>query len=78
MANIHIIKHEAVPKCGSFGVCFSDGRPSQYFYWEDLPGRRLRQGLVASEVALESRPKLLLGWARAIMDCRQWLAPSSE
>ena len=53
MADIRIIKHEAVPKCGSFEVRFSDGRPSQYFYWEDLPGRRLRSDLVASDVALE-------------------------
>ena len=42
-----------LPKCGSFKVRFSDGRPSQYFYWEDLPGRRLRSDLVASDVALE-------------------------
>ena len=53
MADIRIIKHEAVPKCGSFEVRYSDGRPSQYFYWEDLPGRRLRSDLVASDVALE-------------------------
>ena len=53
MAAIRIIKHEAVPKCGSFEVRFPDGRPSQYFYWEDLPGRRLRSDLVASDVALE-------------------------
>ena len=46
-------KHEAVPKCGSFEVRFPDGRPSQYFYWEDLPGRRLRPDLVTSDVALE-------------------------
>jgi hypothetical protein len=28
---IRIIKHEAVPKCGSFEVRFSDGRPSEFF-----------------------------------------------
>jgi len=39
---IRIIKHEAVPKCGSYEVRFSDGRPRKYFYWEDIPGRRLR------------------------------------
>jgi hypothetical protein len=27
---VHLIKHEAVPKCGSFEVRFSDGRPSRY------------------------------------------------
>ena len=42
-----------LPKCGSFEVRLVDGRPSQYFYWEDLPGRRLRSDLVASDVALE-------------------------
>ena len=51
-------KHEAVPKCGSFEVRFSDGRPSKYFYWEDLPGRRLRPDLVASDVALEQAKAL--------------------
>ena len=53
MADIRIINREAVPKCGSFEVSFADGRPSQYFYWEDLPGRRLRSDLVASDVALK-------------------------
>lgn len=51
---IRIIKHEAVPKCGSFEVRFEDGRPSQYFYWDDEPGRRLRPGQVDSEHALEA------------------------
>ena len=39
---IRLIKHEAVAGCGSFEVRFADGRVSQYFYFEDLPGRRLR------------------------------------
>jgi hypothetical protein len=38
---IRLIKHEAVAKCGSFEIRFSDGRPSRCFYWEDIPGRRL-------------------------------------
>ena len=42
---IRIIKHdEAVPKCGSYEVRFSDGRPSKYFYGKKLPeeeGRRV-------------------------------------
>lgn len=50
---IRLIKHEAVPKCGSFEVRFLDGRPSRYFYWDDIPGRRLRPELLTSEVALE-------------------------
>jgi hypothetical protein len=39
---VRIIKHEAVPDCGSFEVRFPDDRPSQYFYRDDLPSRRLR------------------------------------
>ena len=39
---IRIIKHEAVPQTGSFEVRFPDGRPSVYFYWDDIPARRLR------------------------------------
>jgi hypothetical protein len=36
---IRVIKHEAVPDCGSFEVRYTDGRPSQYFYWDDIPAR---------------------------------------
>jgi hypothetical protein len=43
---IRIIPHEAVPLCGSFEVRFPDGRPSQFFYWDDMPGRRMRPHLV--------------------------------
>jgi hypothetical protein len=32
-ARIRVIKHEAVPQCGSFEVRFADGRDSIYFYW---------------------------------------------
>ena len=71
MADIRIIKQEAVPKCGSFEVRFSDGRPSQYFYWKDLPGRRLRQDL------LTSRQGRLLELS-AIGDGQQGLAPAGE
>jgi hypothetical protein len=42
-----------IPACGSFGLRFDDGRPSVYFYWDDLPSRRLRPDLVDSETALE-------------------------
>ena len=48
MITVHIRRHEVIPKCRSFGVQYSDGRPSQYFYWENLPGRRLRQDLLTS------------------------------
>ena len=51
---IRIIKHEAVPDTGSFEVMFPDGRPSRYFYWDDVPGRRLRPEQVDSKTALEA------------------------
>jgi hypothetical protein len=50
---VRIIKHEAVPDCGSFEVRFADGRPSEYFYWDDIPARRLRPDLLDRETALE-------------------------
>ena len=33
---IRIIRHEAVPKTGSFEVRFADGRLSSYFYYDDV------------------------------------------
>ena len=53
MNRIRIIKHEAVPKCGSYEVRFPDGRPSKFFYWEDIPGRRLRSDQADSFQALK-------------------------
>jgi hypothetical protein len=50
---IRIIKHEAVPGCGSFEVRFPDDRPSQFFYWDDLPSRRLNPQTLDRETALE-------------------------
>ena len=50
---IQIIRHEVVPKRGSYEVRFSDGRPSKYFYYEDVPGRRLRSDQADSKQALE-------------------------
>ena len=50
---IRIIKHEAVPECGSYEVRYSDGRPSKYFYWEDIPGQRIRSDQVDRQQALE-------------------------
>ena len=46
-------QHETVPNCGSYEVQFPDGRPSRYFYFEDLPGRRLRAEQLTREQALE-------------------------
>jgi hypothetical protein len=40
IGSIQIIKHETVPRCPSYEVRFPDGRPSRYFYWEDIPDRR--------------------------------------
>ena len=51
---IHIIKHEAVPQTGSFEVRFPDGRPSVYFYWDDIPARRLSHEKMDSNRALEA------------------------
>lgn len=53
MAGVRLIKHEAVPKCGSYEVRYSDGRPSQFFYWDDEPGRRLDPTTLTGEQALE-------------------------
>ena len=50
---IRIIKHEAVPGCGSFEARFADGRASRFFYWDDLPGRRLRPEILSRQQALE-------------------------
>jgi hypothetical protein len=52
---VRLIKHEAVPRCGSFEVRFGDSWPSRFFYWDDEPSRRLRpeqvDGAVAERVA---------------------------
>ena len=67
MANrIRIIKHEAVPRSGSFEVRFTDGRPSRYFYWDDLPTRRVRPEILNRQEAL----KLAQTFARAERDKR--------
>lgn len=55
---IRIIKHEAVPDCGSFEVRYPDGRPSVYFYWDALPSRRLNPATLEPEIALEKAKAL--------------------
>ena len=50
---IHIIRHERLPQTGSFEVQFADNRPSKFFYFDDLPGRRLRPDILTCEQALE-------------------------
>lgn len=52
MSAIRIIKHQAVPGCGSFEVYYPNG-PSQYFYWDDIPARQLRPETLDRESALE-------------------------
>ena len=58
MPRIRIIRHEAVPKIGSYEVRFSDGRPSRYFYFDDVLARRLRPEILTSEQALEAAKAL--------------------
>jgi hypothetical protein len=53
---VRLIKHEPMPKCGSYEVRYSDGTRSKYFYWDDVPGRRLRPEQIGSKEAL-GRPK---------------------
>jgi hypothetical protein len=52
MAIVRLIRHEIVPNCGSYEVR-QYGRPSLYFYWDDLPARRLDPNTLTSEQALE-------------------------
>jgi len=66
MADVRLIKHEAVPRCGSFEVRFPDGKPSRYFYWDDVSSRRFRSEQSTGEEALEQARAL----ARAERDRR--------
>jgi hypothetical protein len=59
-----LIKHEAIPNCGSYEVRYSDGRPSRYFYWDDLPGRRPDSNTLTGEQTLEKAKAV----ARAMRD----------
>ena len=51
---IRLIKHEAVPDCGSYEVRYSDGRPSVFVYWDDTPGRRVRPEQMDRKQALRA------------------------
>jgi hypothetical protein len=53
MADVRLIKHEVVPRCGSFEIRFANGVASKFFYRDDVPSRRLRPELIGSEEALE-------------------------
>jgi hypothetical protein len=48
---VRLIKHEVIPDCRSYEVRFPDGQPSKYFYFENLPSRRLRPDLVEQATA---------------------------
>jgi hypothetical protein len=48
---IRLIKHEAVAGTGSYEVRFRGGRASRYFYFEDVPSRRLRPDMLTGEQA---------------------------
>lgn len=58
---IRIIKHEAVPNCGSFEVRFANGRPSVYFYWDDILSRRLRPEQVDRATAMKQAQEFARG-----------------
>jgi hypothetical protein len=49
---VRIIKHEAVPGAGSFEVRIP-GKPSQYFYWDDLSSRRLNPDMLDRATAMD-------------------------
>lgn len=55
---VRLIRHEAVPACGSFEVRFADGRPSVFFYWDDVPGRRMRPEQMDQRQALAAARRL--------------------
>jgi hypothetical protein len=62
---IRIIPHRGVDEnCGSFEMRFADGRPSRYFYWDELVSRRLRPELLTRDQAVEEATAL----ARAEME----------
>lgn len=58
MIRIKIRKHEAVPDTGSYEVYFSDGRRSIYVYWDDVPGRQMRPGILTRDQGLEKARRI--------------------
>ena len=66
-APIRIIPHapEGILDCGSFEVWFADGRPSEYFYWDDNPGRASINRKMNQEQAIEAAISLARSeWAK--------------
>jgi hypothetical protein len=52
--SVHLRKHEAVQDSGSYEVWFDDGRPSKFFYFDDLPNRRLRPDVMTKAQAAQA------------------------
>ena len=71
---IRVIKHEVITGWGSYEVRFPDGRPSKYFYFENLPGRRLRPDRVEQAVAEQDAKK----FARAEQDKLDSIRPETK
>jgi len=61
---IRIFKHQAVPGGGSFEVRFADGRESLFFYWDNIPARRLRRDMMDRELQWRRQRRELLGKER--------------
>jgi hypothetical protein len=57
LSEVRILKQEAVPGCGSFEVKIQ-GKPSQYFYWDDIQARRLRPETLDRKTALKQAKAL--------------------
>lgn len=58
MTSVRIIRHESIPQTGSDEVCFTDGRPSVYHYFDDNPGRRSITGKMTDAQALQAAKAL--------------------
>jgi hypothetical protein len=67
MANVRLIKHEAVPDCGSYEVRI-ESRRSRFSYREDRPSRCLQSGQLIGAQALELARSL----ARGLSISRRW------
>lgn len=55
---VRIIPHapEGIPYTGSFEVVWPGGR--EFFYWDDVAGRRLREDALTHDQALEKAREL--------------------
>jgi len=71
---IRVIKHEVITGWGSYEVRFPDGRPSKFFYFENLPDHRLRPDRVEQAVAEQDAKK----FARAEQDKLDSIRPETK